>query len=70
MLAGIVLGGWHMARSLLAARVGTAFDAPFLEARGLTARFYLAHILPRAAGHAGAAMASPELVMAMAEEQF
>jgi acyl-CoA dehydrogenase len=70
MLAGIVLGGWQMARSLLVASGESDYDAAFLAAKATTARFYLAHILPRSSGYARAAMSDADLVMSMNEDQF
>ena len=70
MLAGVVLGGWQMARSLLVASGQSDYDAAFLSAKAITARFYLAHILPRSSGYARAAMSEAELVMSMSEDQF
>ncbi|MDB5814546.1 MAG: acyl-CoA dehydrogenase [Rhodocyclales bacterium] len=52
-LAGIVFGGWQMARAALAAhrRVGAgANDKDFLEAKINTARFYADHVLSQADG--------------------
>ena len=50
MLAGYVVGGWHMARAALvcetAARDGVA--DPFMQNKFATAVFYAGHILPRA----------------------
>jgi hypothetical protein len=70
MLAGVVLGGWQMARSLLVASGQSDYDAAFLSAKAITARFYLAHILPRSSGYARAAMSEADLVMSMSEDQF
>jgi len=50
MLAGLVHGGWQMARAALAcARPQAAGDA-FLEAKLANAAFYAAHVLPRTSG--------------------
>lgn len=48
---GIVLGGWLMAISAVAALEGPSeFDKRFLAEKVLTARFYGEHLLPRANG--------------------
>jgi hypothetical protein len=71
MLAGIVLGGWQMARAGLAIVNGAASDdASFAESKLLTVRFYAQHIMPKSHGLLDAAIAGPEAVMAFAEEQF
>jgi len=71
MLAGIVVGGWQMARAALAIVNGASSDDPsFAEAKLQTVRFYAQHIMPRARGLADAAMAGAETVMGMPEESF
>ena len=47
-LAGLVLGGWQMARALLAALRCEAEDPAFSRARIATARFYAESLLPQA----------------------
>jgi len=53
-LAGLVIGGWLMARSALAAsrllRTTGGADAAFLQDKIGTARFYAGQLLPQAAG--------------------
>jgi len=53
-LSGLVIGGWLMARSALAASrlLGTAdgADAAFLREKIATASFYAGQLLPQAAG--------------------
>ena len=53
-LAGLVVGGWLMARSALAAslllRTAAGADAVFLREKIATARFYAEQLLPQAAG--------------------
>ena len=53
-LSGLVVGGWLMARSALAAsrllRTASASDAVFLREKIGTAHFYIAQLLPQAAG--------------------
>jgi 3-(methylthio)propanoyl-CoA dehydrogenase len=53
-LSGLVIGGWLMARSALAAsrllRTAGGADAVFLQEKIDTARFYAGQLLPQAAG--------------------
>jgi 3-(methylthio)propanoyl-CoA dehydrogenase len=53
-LSGLVIGGWLMARSALAAsrllRTASGADAAFLQEKIGTARFYAGQLLPQAAG--------------------
>jgi alkylation response protein AidB-like acyl-CoA dehydrogenase len=53
-LSGLVVGGWLMAKSALAAsrllRTATGADAVFLQEKIATARFYAGQLLPQAAG--------------------
>ena len=68
MQVGTLLGGWRMAKGALAAESHP--DSSFGDAKIKTAHFYCRHILPRAAAYAEAAMAGPELVMALPAESF
>jgi butyryl-CoA dehydrogenase len=72
-LAGIVLGGWQMARAALAARrkldAGEG-DAGFYEAKIVTARFFAEHILSQSGGLRSAIVDGGASVMAMDEAQF
>ena len=73
MLAGNLMAGWQMARSLLAAEreLGAAEgDAAFLEAKIATARFYAEHILGKAPGLRDAIVEGAHSVTAMALESF
>ena len=69
-LWGVTLGGWQMARAMLAAKrdlgVGDG-DANFLQSKIATARFYSERILPRAATYEAEATAGAEAVMAIAD---
>ena len=49
-LAGIVLGGWQMARALLVALDKQAEDRAFYTAKIATAHFYADHVLSQASG--------------------
>ena len=72
-LAGIVLGGWQMARAALAASEllasGTG-DRAFLEAKIATARFFADHVLTQAPGIAASVVQGAAGVLALADEQF
>ncbi len=72
-LAGIVLGGWQMARAALAAeqhlKEGDG-DADFYRAKIATARFFADHILSQAGGFRQAIVEGSSGVMALSEEQF
>jgi acyl-CoA dehydrogenase len=66
MLAGTLVGGWHMARAALAVTKGAAGDdAAFAEAKLMTTDFYARYLLPRTASYAAAAMGGADAVMGM-----
>ncbi|SMG15911.1 acyl-CoA dehydrogenase [Paraburkholderia susongensis] len=71
-LAGIVLGGWQMARAMLAAAVRRDADPAFHDAKIATARFYAEHVLPQAAALEVAIVSAKggEGVLALSEDQF
>jgi alkylation response protein AidB-like acyl-CoA dehydrogenase len=72
-LAGIVLGGWQMARAALAAQRlldEGGGDAAFYRAKIATARFFADHMLSQAAGYRAAIVEGSSGVMALAEDQF
>jgi alkylation response protein AidB-like acyl-CoA dehydrogenase len=70
-LAGIVAGGWQMARAaLVAERKLKEGDASFLEAKLATARFYGEHVLVQAPGLRDTVVKGGAGVMALSEEQF
>jgi len=72
-LAGIVLGGWQMARAALVAQrkldAGDG-DAAFLRAKIATARFFADHILSGAGGLRSAIVEGSAGVLALDVEQF
>jgi hypothetical protein len=72
-LAGIVLGGWQMARAALAAQrkldAGEG-DAAFLRAKIATARFFADHILSQATGLRTSIVEGSAGVLALPEDQF
>ena len=71
-LTGIVLGGWQMARAMLAASRLRAEDPAFYKAKIATARFYAEHVLPRAVALRISVLAikGGTGILALAEEQF
>ncbi|RZF29440.1 acyl-CoA dehydrogenase [Paraburkholderia sp. UYCP14C] len=71
-LAGIVLGGWQMARAQLAAAAKRNEDPAFHDAKIATARFYAEHVLPQAAALEVAIVSAKggEGVLALSEDQF
>ena len=71
-LVGIVLGGWQMARSLLAAHRLMEQDPAFHRAKIATAHGYATHVLPLAAAFEATIVASRngEGVLALAEDDF
>ncbi|MGF6901443.1 acyl-CoA dehydrogenase [Paraburkholderia sp. GAS348] len=71
-LAGIVLGGWQMARALLVAAEKRAEDPSFYGAKIATAQFYAEHVLPQASALEASIVTakSGESVLALAEDQF
>ena len=72
-LAGIVLGGWQMARAAIVAqqKLGEGSgDASFYKAKIATARFFADHILSQAPGLRATIIDGSAGVMALSEEQF
>ncbi|PXW26618.1 acyl-CoA dehydrogenase [Paraburkholderia caballeronis] len=71
-LAGIVLGGWQMARALLAAQRLKADDPKFYGAKIATAQFFAEHLLPQAVAFEAAIVSAngSEGVLALSEDQF
>ncbi len=72
-LAGIVLGGWQMARAALAAHAKLEAgqgDADFYLAKIGTARFFADHFLSQAAGLRDAIVGGAAGVLALREDQF
>jgi butyryl-CoA dehydrogenase len=70
-LAGIVAGGWQMARAaLIAEKTMREGDANFLKAKIATARFYGEHVLVQAPGLRDTVVKGGAGVMALSEEQF
>jgi len=72
-LAGIVLGGWQMARAAVVAQQkldAGAGDAQFYKAKIGTARFFADHILSQAPGLRAAIIDGSAGVLALTEDQF
>ncbi|WP_153074857.1 acyl-CoA dehydrogenase [Paraburkholderia bonniea] len=71
-LAGIVLGGWQMARALLAAAERQAEDPSFYGAKIATAQFFAEHVLPQASALEASIVSAKgdQGVLALTEDQF
>jgi alkylation response protein AidB-like acyl-CoA dehydrogenase len=71
-LAGIVLGGWQMARALLVAAQKRDEDASFYGAKIATAQFYAEHVLAQASALEASIISAngSESVLALSEDQF
>ncbi|MYN19563.1 acyl-CoA dehydrogenase [Rugamonas sp. FT107W] len=72
-LAGLVLGGWQMARAALVAQQkldANEGDASFYKAKIATARFFADHILSQASGLRIAIIDGSAGVLALSEDQF
>ncbi|MEC5216664.1 alkylation response protein AidB-like acyl-CoA dehydrogenase [Actimicrobium sp. GrIS 1.19] len=72
-MAGIVLGGWQMARAALIAEqklTAKSGDASFYRAKIGTARFFADHFLAQASGYRAAIVEGSAGVMALTEDQF
>lgn len=72
MLAGNLVAGWQLARSLLVAEdlLRKGQDADFMRAKIATARFYADHILAKAPGVRDSIVEGADSVTAMALEAF
>jgi len=72
-LAGIVLGGWQMARAAVISQqkldAGDS-DASFYRAKIVTARFFADHFLTQSSGMRTAIIEGSAGVLALSEEQF
>jgi alkylation response protein AidB-like acyl-CoA dehydrogenase len=71
-LAGIVLGGWQMARALLVASDKRGEDEAFYGAKIATAQFFAEHILSQAPGIEASVVSAngQEGYLALSEDQF
>jgi 3-(methylthio)propanoyl-CoA dehydrogenase len=72
MLAGNVVAGWQLGRSLLAAQqeLDKGVDADFMRAKITTARFYADHLLTKAPGMRDSIVEGADSVTALALEAF
>jgi alkylation response protein AidB-like acyl-CoA dehydrogenase len=72
MLAGNLVAGWQLARSLMVAedKLVAGDDAAFMSAKIATARFYAEHILSRAGGLRDAIVEGADSVTAMSLDAF
>jgi hypothetical protein len=72
MLAGNVVAGWQMARSLLVAQeqIAQGVDVAFMQAKVTTARFYADHLLTKAPGVRDSIVEGADSVTALALEAF
>jgi 3-(methylthio)propanoyl-CoA dehydrogenase len=72
MLAGNLMAGWQLARSLLVAEdlLAKGEDKQFMQAKIATARFYADHILGKAPGIRDAIVEGAESVTALPLEAF
>jgi hypothetical protein len=69
-LAGLVLGGWQMARAMMAAQDRRADDPVFHGGKITTARFYAEALLPQADALAMSVLSAGCTVERMAVEMF
>ena len=72
MLAGNLVAGWQMARSLLVAQeqVALGTDVAFMQAKITTARFYADHLLCKAPGLRDSIVEGADSVTALAIDSF
>ncbi len=72
MLAGSLVAGWQLARSLLVAQelAAAGTDVAFMRAKVATARFYAEHILTKAPAVRDSIVEGAESVTALAPEAF
>lgn len=72
MLAGNVVAGWQMARSLLVAQeqIAKGVDTAFMQAKITTARFYADHLLTKAPGVRDSIVEGADSVTALALDAF
>ncbi|MGY8903590.1 MAG: acyl-CoA dehydrogenase [Burkholderiales bacterium] len=72
MLAGNLVAGWQLARSLLVAedQIAQGIEVPFMQAKIATAQFYAEHILSKAPGIRDSIVEGADSVTALALEAF
>lgn len=72
MLAGNLVAGWQLARTLLVAQeqIAEGVDVAFMQAKITTARFYADHLLARVPGLRDSIVGGADAVMALPLEAF
>ena len=72
MLTGAICGGWQMARAARAAQqqLMRGADPAFHEAKLITARFYIEHLLPKATALLRSIQCGGVSIMALTADQF
>ena len=72
MLAGNLMAGWQLARSLLVAQtqIAAGNEVAFMQSKIITARFYADHLLTKAPGMRDSIVDGAECVTALALEAF
>jgi alkylation response protein AidB-like acyl-CoA dehydrogenase len=72
MLAGNLMAGWQLGRSMLVAleQIASGNDVPFMQAKVATARFYGDHLLSRTPGLRDSVVSGAEGTLAMALDAF
>jgi hypothetical protein len=70
MLAGNLVAGWQLARTLLIAEQHRSEDAGFMQAKIVTAQFYAEHILTRIPGQRDAIVEGAASVTALPLDAF
>ena len=72
MLAGNLMAGWQLARSLLVAeqQIAAGTDVPFMQAKITTARFYADHLLSKAGGLRDSIVEGADSVTALSLDAF
>ena len=72
MLAGNLMAGWQLGRSMLVAlqQIASGNNVPFMQAKVATARFYGDHLLSRTSGLRDSVVSGAEGTLAMALDAF
>lgn len=72
MMMGTLCGGWELLKSALAAaeRIAQGESDSFLQAKQLTAAFYLDHLLPRCHSYANTCAAGSRSLLALQDEHL
>ncbi len=70
MLAGTVCGGWQMARAALVVQDDAELSKEFCDNKLATARFYMKHVMPRAAAYQQTIETTGDCVMSIPVDQL